>query len=114
MPEELPTALEIGHQVKICICLETKFQSHEERGVQGTLQDLALSNCMRDFLFSNDFLLGQDFHGIYTLRIPLPDLEHFPKGPPADELKKFKISGGESTFCLLPPRPSLFSAGCDM
>jgi len=57
VPEQFAATLEIGDQIEIGVCLETKLETDEEGGFEGTLEDLAFADGVCDFFFGDDFLL---------------------------------------------------------
>ena len=64
------------------------------------MEDLAFSDGMCDFLFCNDFLLGEDFHSVDAFGVLLADLEYLAKSAATDELEEFKVSWSEGAFGL--------------
>jgi hypothetical protein len=100
VPKEFASRLEIGNEIEILLGLKTEFQPDQERRFQGDGENLALPNSMRNLFFCNDFLLGQDFHGINPLRVLLSDLENFTEGASADEFQELEGSRRKGMFCL--------------
>jgi hypothetical protein len=64
------------------------------------LENLAFADGVCDFLFCNDFLLGEDFHGVDAFGVLFPDLENLAKSAASDKLEEFKVSWCESAFGL--------------
>lgn len=64
------------------------------------MEDLAFADGVRDFFFGNDFLFGEDFHGIDAFGVLFADLENLAKGAASDELEEFKVSWCEGAFRL--------------
>jgi hypothetical protein len=93
MPEQLPTALKIRHEIKIRLRLKTKFEPDQKRAVQRALEDLALADGVSDFFFGDDLALGEHFHGVDAVRVFFADLEDFAECASADEFEKFKVAG---------------------
>lgn len=100
MPKELAATLEIRDEIEIGVCLETKFQADQKWTLEGTLENLAFANSMCHFLLRDDLLLGEDFHCVDSLGVPLADLEDLAESASANQLQEFKIARGESTFGL--------------
>jgi len=100
MPEKLSATLEIGYEIQVRVRLKTELEPHQERRFQRALQNFALANGVRDLLLRNDLLFGQNFHGIYALRIPLPDLEDTAKCSTTNELEKLKVARGQGALRL--------------
>jgi len=94
VPEQLPTALEVRYEIEVAIGLETKLEADEEGGIEGSLEDLAFSDGMGNFLLGHNLLLGKDLHRVYSLGVPLADLEHLAEGPAPDELEELEVSRG--------------------
>jgi len=100
MPKELTSTLEVRNKIELGVSLEAKLEADEERRVEGTLKDLALTNGVCNFLLGDDLLFRQDLHGVYTPCVDFADLEDFAKGADANELEEFKISRGERSAGL--------------
>ena len=96
MPKQLAAALKIRNEVQIGISLEAKFQTDEEGGVEGLLEDLALADGVGDLLLGDDLALGEDLHGVDALRVLFADLEDAPEGAAADELEELEVARGGS------------------
>lgn len=97
MPKELTSTLKVSDKIEFSVRLEAKLEADEERRVEGTLKDLALTNGVCDFLLGDDLLFGQNLHGVYTPCVYFADLEDFAKGADTDELEKLEISRGEGS-----------------
>jgi len=100
MPKELTSTLKIRDKIELGVSLEAKLEANEERRVERTLKDLALTNGVCNLLLGDDLLFGQDLHGVYTSCVDFADLENFAEGADANELKKFEISWGERSTGL--------------
>lgn len=100
MPEEFTTALVVGDKVQLGISLEREFQSNKEWTFQRALEDLAFANGVRDFLLRNDFLLGENLHGVDSTSILLANLEDSAKSPSTNEFKEFKVGRFERNAFL--------------
>lgn len=92
MPEELATALEVGDEIEVQLCLEAELQADQERTLQRSLENFALADGVRDLLLRHDLLLGEHLHCIYALCVTLSDLENAPERPAPHELEEFKIA----------------------
>lgn len=97
MPKELTSTLKVSDKIEFRVRLEAKLEADEERRVEGTLKDLALTNGVCDFLLGDDLLFGQNLHGVYTPCVYFANLEDFAKGADTDELEKLEISRGEGS-----------------
>lgn len=91
MPEQLSTALVVGDEVELLLGLEGELEADEEGALERALENLALADGVRDFLLGDDFLLGENLHGVDTLRVLLADLEDATKGATTDELEELEI-----------------------
>jgi len=100
MPKELTSTLKIRDKIELGVSLEAKLEANEERRVERTLKDLALTNGVCNLLLGDDLLFGQDLHGVYTSCVDFADLENFAEGADANELEKFEISWGERSTGL--------------
>lgn len=101
VPEQFPSALVVCDKEQVILCLEAEFQPDEEGRIERLLQDLALSDRMRDLLLCDDILLGQHLHGVDTFRVPFPNLEDFAKRSPSDQFEDLEILGREVDLALI-------------
>jgi hypothetical protein len=100
MPEELSSALVVGHKVELLVRLERELETDKERTLERALQNLALSDRVRHLLFGYNLLLAQYLHGVDSVSVALADLEHSSKSSTTDEFEEFKVGWFEVDLVL--------------
>jgi hypothetical protein len=100
MPEEFTARFEIGDEVQVGVCLEGELETDEERRLKRSLQDLALADGVGDLLLRDDLALGEDFHGIDSLGVPLADLEDSAESASSNEFEELEVAWSERSLGL--------------
>lgn len=100
MPEQLSTALEVGHKVQVPFRLETEFESDEEWTIERSLQDLPFADGVSNLFPCDDFFLRENFHSVYTPCVVFADLEHLTKGSATDKLHEFEVFRRQRSLSL--------------
>jgi len=104
MPEQLSSTLVVGNEVELLLGLEAELESYEERAFERGLKDLSFSDRVSDFLLGDDFLLGEDLHGVDSLGVSFPNLEDSSKRSSTDELEELEVARSEVRFALFVAR----------